>query len=540
MFTAIKFFISHLNIYQLGALGLFLYIHIGSHFWHLNSEKELTKRIVVILANSNDELFYDELIEILARNVFYLLLYAITMAIVESIGKLALRNAVNGIVNKMLYIDLQTIQKKDYEHKITSIVHHADNISTAVHNLFVEFPRKAVTTVHFLIALQELSMELMLYCIIANLLFTVITVFITFIRKHLISRVLEGNINFSIICSDLSNSIQTYKIDDRIKEYQDKIIKINQKNYLYSSLDSLMVATVDAIGGFSSQFMVGLISFACRPMVLNKIIPIADIMYGIRASGKFIEKMVNVIEYFGDVIRQYKSFAFFNTSDIRSEKRTKFDREIKSITIDNSDNTRITKTFGTKKGALIRLIGKNGVGKTTALYKFLGVNYQGSTTNGSITAHGYEDILIPQMFHKKIAFVQQIIPITNDTVAEYITASGKTDYKRINNVLVHFDLNEKTNEYICKFLEEVGWNKRVKELSGGQGKMLQIISALCKLYTNGGEILVLDEPTNNLDIEKISYLKEILKKCTEHGITILIVTHDEQLLNIEHEVIEFV
>ncbi len=46
-------------------------------------------------------------------------------------------------------------------------------------------------------------------------------------------------------------------------------------------------------------------------MYYQVILSIEDMMYGIRASSKFIEKLIGIFEYVGDIIRQYKSFDYF-------------------------------------------------------------------------------------------------------------------------------------------------------------------------------------------------------------------------------------
>ena len=132
MWTAIKFFFNNLKIQQIALFGFFLSLHILSNIWHLDAEKHLAKNIPKILANSNDHEYAKELLTILLQNIGYLILYAITMFIIEAIGKMAIRNAINDISKNLLETDLSKVSKKDYERNITSIIHHSENVSSAI------------------------------------------------------------------------------------------------------------------------------------------------------------------------------------------------------------------------------------------------------------------------------------------------------------------------------------------------------------------------------------------------------------------------
>ncbi|XWV24867.1 ABC transporter [Tupanvirus deep ocean] len=535
MITSLKFFFAHLKWYQISIFGMFLSMHISSYVWHLNADKHLTKRIPKILANQNDYAFSVELFNILLINIGYLILYAITMFIIETIGKLAVKNAINRTSEKMLKVDLSKISKKQYEHDIVSIVHHGENVTSAIRNLFIEFPRKIVACHHFLVALRELSFEIMIYCTIVNIIFVLMTITISHVRKFLLSKVVDSNINFSVVCADLSNSIQTYKIDNRLEEYQNKINKLTSDIWYCSSFDSLMIASNESVTSFSGQFMVGLISYMCRPMVINKTISVEDLMYGVRSSSKFIEKMIGILEYFGDVIRQYKSFNFFLIAKNKIETEiTSTKKDIKSLNILKED-LEYRYNVGKYNGRLVHIAGPNGVGKTTILLKFLGVSYKDATSKGSIIPYDInKHVLMPTSYRNKIAFVQQNIPSTHDNIKEYVAAvtkSNKNISKLLNETFDYFGIESNSKKQILNFISTLDVNKCIRELSGGQAKFLQIITAVTKLYTLKGNILVLDEPSNNLDIDKVKYVKEIIDACTKKNIMVFMVTHDNRMVN---------
>ena len=80
---------------------------------------------------------------------------------------------------------------------------------------------------------------------------------------------------------------------------------------------------------------------------------------------------------------------------------------------------------------------------------------------------------------------------------------------------------------------EIFWNSSYYELSEGEKQILTIYRILCKKP----EMLILDEPSSNLDFHKKIILKKILKTIKERMI-IIVISHDKDFLEISDEVIE--
>lgn len=518
--VALDFFLSTLNPFQLIILLSFLTIHIISHIYLLESEKIIIKKITHISSDN----FFPELHEILFQNVFYLFWYTASMIAIEIIGKMAIKNAVIRTSKILLKADLSKIHKNKYEQMITSIVIHSENISASVHNLFIEFPHKMVTFYHFVSILKELSGNIVLYCILSTILFVSISIGLSFVRKYLKTIVLNANINLNVDYSDVANSIQSYKMDKRTNEIQTRLSKMWNDVWYYSSYDSIIVSGNDALVSLSGQFMIAQISYVCRPLILANEVAVGDLIYGIRASTKFIEKLIGIFEYVGDVIRQYKSFSFFvstmNSTVVENRKGSYF---ITNIVF----QSKIQQTFNVHQKNFIRIIGPNGVGKSTVLLNFMGVAYLGSTTNGVIQAMDRGNK--KNIHRNKVAFVQQNIPLTHDTVEQYMMAiSGvcSSSICVLEEMLNYFGIDNGVKNHVM----DIGINKKINELSGGQAKFIQIVAAMMKVYVQQGMVVILDEPTNNLDYIRVGLLCEFLKACVDKNIMVILVTHDEQLV----------
>ncbi len=158
------------------------------------------------------------------------------------------------------------------------------------------------------------------------------------------------------------------------------------------------------------------------------------------------------------------------------------------------------------RGDKIGLIGPNGAGKTTLIKLLLG---QIAPTTGSLK-HGtklevvYFDQLRAQIDDTKT--VAENIDGGNDTV----TIEGRT-----RNVI----------SYLQDFLFEPARARTpARALSGGERNRL----LLARLFTKPANVLVMDEPTNDLDAETLELLEDLL---VEFKGTLLVISHDREFLD---------
>ena len=173
---------------------------------------------------------------------------------------------------------------------------------------------------------------------------------------------------------------------------------------------------------------------------------------------------------------------------------------------DSSDQ--VIRNFSTliQRGDKVGLIGRNGVGKTTLIKLLLGElsPQQGNIKTGTNLSVAYFDQYRSALDEEK-------------TVQDNV--SGGRDMLDIGGKPRH------VISYLQDFLFAPDRCRQpVKALSGGERNRL----LLAKLFTQPSNILVLDEPTNDLDIDTLDLLEELL---INYSGTIILVSHDRAFLN---------
>jgi ATP-binding cassette subfamily F protein uup len=191
----------------------------------------------------------------------------------------------------------------------------------------------------------------------------------------------------------------------------------------------------------------------------------------------------------------------------QAEQSGKLVFEAKGISKAFAD-TPVVSAFSTRviRGDRIGLIGPNGAGKTTLLRMLLGELKPdtGEIRLGANVQIAYYDQQREQLDPERTVF--DTVGEGNDTV----TANGRTRH-------VH--------AYLRDFLfSDERARSPVKALSGGERNRL----LLARLFTRPANVLVLDEPTNDLDLETLELLEEQL---VEWPGTLLLVSHDRAFLD---------
>ena len=198
-------------------------------------------------------------------------------------------------------------------------------------------------------------------------------------------------------------------------------------------------------------------------------------------------------------------------------------------------------SFGINKGQKIALIAKNGTGKTSILDIIVGKD---KPDDGNVIFRkGIQTAYLPQEpnLDPKLTIEETILKADNPTlriIANYDKSlENPNDQEAYQKAFEAMDQSqawdyEKQYKKILFKLKLNDLDAKVGSLSGGQIKRL----ALCNALLKEPELLILDEPTNHIDLEMIEWLEDYFSK---EKITLLMVTHDRYFLErVCNEIIE--
>ena len=175
------------------------------------------------------------------------------------------------------------------------------------------------------------------------------------------------------------------------------------------------------------------------------------------------------------------------------------------------------------EGEFVFLVGPSGSGKTTIMKLITG---EIQATSGAITVNDFDMVKIRR---RKLPKVRRTLGVIFQ------------DYRLIENMTVYDNVafamrvvgakNREISKRVPYVLELVGLDGREKrfpnELSGGEQQRVAIARAL----VNSPRMIVADEPTGNLDPVRSLELMLLFEKINEMGTTILVVTHEKELVN---------
>jgi len=174
------------------------------------------------------------------------------------------------------------------------------------------------------------------------------------------------------------------------------------------------------------------------------------------------------------------------------------------------------------KGSFTCIVGPSGHGKSTLMHLLGGLDHP---TSGTVTIDGQEisrldNKKLADLRARKIGFVFQFF-----NLLQSLTAS-----ENIETALMLAGVPEKEQKVRAKeLLKVVGLEDKAEakpgQLSGGQQQRVAIARALA----NDPPVLLMDEPTGNLDSEAEAEVMKVLMNLNRQGKTIIFVTHSNEI-----------
>ena len=178
-------------------------------------------------------------------------------------------------------------------------------------------------------------------------------------------------------------------------------------------------------------------------------------------------------------------------------------------------------TLEVRRGEFVAVCGVSGSGKSTLLHIIgcLDKPTSGTVIVSGTDVSGLNDVELAKIRSERIGIVLQ----------DFALIPYRTAY---DNVMVplYFSKNRKNaKKRIMESLEKTGVadlaKREIRKMSGGQKQRVAIARAL----VNYPDIILADEPTGQLDTKTKKEIAELFKAINSEGVTIVVVTHDDEL-----------
>ena len=191
--------------------------------------------------------------------------------------------------------------------------------------------------------------------------------------------------------------------------------------------------------------------------------------------------------------------------------------EIETVALENVNLT-------VERGEFLSIMGPSGCGKSTLLniMGLLDAPTMGIVEINGIRTEGMKDKELAVFRNKTLGFVFQSFHLINSlNVMDNVELPLL--YRRVGS--------SERKRLAQEVLEKVGLSHRMRhfptQLSGGQCQRVAIARAII----GNPEIILADEPTGNLDPTNSWEIMSLLKEANERGTTVLVVTHNQEIVN---------
>ena len=176
-----------------------------------------------------------------------------------------------------------------------------------------------------------------------------------------------------------------------------------------------------------------------------------------------------------------------------------------------------------KKGEFVFIIGETGCGKSS-LIKML--YREEKPTSGQILLGGID---VGKLRNRKVYKIRRKLGVV---FQDFKLLPKLTVYENVAFALEIFGLpKDEIHKKVIKVLDLVGLKAKLNQyptnLSGGEQQRVAIARAI----VNGPKLLICDEPTGNLDPKTSMEIMNVLEAINKLGTTIIMVTHDIQIVN---------
>ncbi|MBU3101808.1 MULTISPECIES: ABC transporter ATP-binding protein [Clostridium] len=353
---------------------------------------------------------------------------------------------------------------------------------------------------------------------------------------------LEYNATLNGECFEIINGIEDIKIlngkNNHLRKFNDKLSKLVKSSLKQSKSMIIFMGNITFINNFGSllvlliagililkgEFTVGL--YTSFSLYITKVF---SSIQGIGTMGTMIKPVCLSIE---------RVYELLDMDDENSGKDQNLNEEIKSIKLENVafkyknniKNVLNDINFEIIKGEKVLIKGENGSGKSTIIKLLLGLY---NPVEGRILCNNIDLSMInTKSLRERIGIVSQSIFLFKGTVlANILYGQTKKKLKDVEELIKKLGLQEYINRLPKGLDTEITQNN--SGISGGQAQVIAFI----RVILSNKDVIILDEPISNVDVETGDLILGILRDKDFDG-TLIVVSHVIEGMNFLNRVIE--
>jgi ABC-type bacteriocin/lantibiotic exporter with double-glycine peptidase domain len=344
------------------------------------------------------------------------------------------------------------------------------------------------------------------------------------------------------VLNNIDRIIQRAQTNNTINNLDISTNKIKESSYNFYNISNNCTTVVNII----LFFTIGILIFYLIKLYFNKTISITVfitfftilLIYRDRISG-IIQQLPDYIEFIGrcnsvlDIFKDYKE----EYLKINNKKYTKYDVNFNNIKIQNlsfyyDTDKKIFNNFNLNLDLkdIILIKGESGKGKSTLAKLLIKMynNYTGNIYIDDININNIDNDYI----RENISYVNQNSKLFDKDIIHnlYFGCNNLEKCEKYYNEIIIFD---KINNLLNSINFKNNSGSSGEKLSGGQRQVINIINGL--ILTS--DIIILDEPTNALDIDLKKNVIDLIKYFKKYKKCIIIISHDKDIYSICDEII---
>ncbi|MBU3174186.1 ABC transporter ATP-binding protein [Clostridium estertheticum] len=353
---------------------------------------------------------------------------------------------------------------------------------------------------------------------------------------------LEYNATLNGECFEIINGIEDIKIlngkSNHLKKFNDKLSKLVKSSLKQSKSMIIFMGNITFINNFGSllvlliagililkgEFTVGL--YTSFSLYITKVF---SSIQGIGTMGTMIKPVCLSIE---------RVYELLDMDDENSGKNQNLNEEIKSIKFENGafkyknniKNVLNDINFEIIKGEKVLIKGENGSGKSTIIKLLLGLY---NPVKGRILCNNIDMSTVnTKSLRERIGIVSQSIFLFKGTVlANILYGQTKKKLKDVEELIKKLGLQEYINRLPKGLDTEITQNN--SGISGGQAQVIAFI----RVILSNKDVIILDEPISNVDVETRDLILGILRDKDYDG-TLIVVSHVIEGMDFLNRIIE--